>query len=172
VYAGRTDASPSATDVCDYFGCKAIAVIAELTAEHDRLRELDRDLAVAATARDRARSSALAARMQAVLGPHTAVEDVGLFPAFAGEYAGQMALRAGEHRDIDGVLSQVAGGAPPDDWPDRVLSASAQLFEHNLGEQDGVFPAALATLDAEAWEAVSAARLAAGSGMTPVADPA
>jgi hypothetical protein len=43
---------PSVTDVCEYCGCQAIEVIADLTAEHDRLRELSRDLSDAARCAD------------------------------------------------------------------------------------------------------------------------
>jgi hypothetical protein len=38
----------------------------------------------------------------------------------------------------------------------------ALLREHILKEQDGVFPAALAFLDAEQWEAVEAIRARVG----------
>jgi hypothetical protein len=57
----------------------------------------------------------------------------------------------------------------PDDpaWPDRLAAMLAVLREHNFKEQDGVFPAALAGLRTEDWEAVEAARARAGSLLAP-----
>jgi len=48
-------------------------------------------------------------------------------------------------------------------WPDRLTGALAVLREHIFKEQDGVFPAALATLSTADWEAADAARVRAGA---------
>ncbi|WP_245687099.1 hypothetical protein [Streptacidiphilus griseoplanus] len=42
----------------------------------------------------------------------------------------------------------------------------AMLRDHILKEQDGVFPAALANLDTEEWEAVEKVRAEAGTALS------
>lgn len=151
--------------MCEYCGCQNVDVIAELTAEHDLLRELSRDLDAAATADDLVRAGDLAARMRAVLRPHTVVEEDGLFPAMAGEFPNQLATLRTEHRQIDEALRQLADGTPPPDWRARTRAALLDLFEHILKEQDGVFPAALATLSPADWQVTADVRRAVGSGL-------
>jgi hemerythrin-like domain-containing protein len=156
---------PSVTEVCEYCGCQAIEVIADLTAEHDRLRELSRDLSDAARSGDLRAARMLTDPMRAILGPHTAVEESGLFPALADAFPEQIAVLTGEHRAIDAVLAELAEGAPATGWTDLVLAALSQLFEHILKEQDGVFPAALAAFSVHDWNGVAAVRSAASSGI-------
>jgi hemerythrin-like domain-containing protein len=151
--------------VCEYCGCQAIEVIADLTAEHDRLRELSRDLAGAARRGDILAAGTLARAMRAILAPHTEVEESGLFPALAGEFPDQIEVLVDEHRRIDAVLAELADGAPASGWADRVPAALGQLFEHILKEQDGVFPAALAALSVHDWTGIAAVRGVAGSGL-------
>jgi len=151
--------------VCEYCGCQALDAIAELTAEHDAVVELggqarraldcgDLDLAA-----DRARAIAT------VLRPHTAVEEEALFPAMAAEYPGHVDLLVADHRRIDQVLAESAAGTPSDAaWPARLAHALTDLREHILREQDGVFPAALISLDNEEWDALAAARARVASG--------
>jgi len=43
-------------------------------------------------------------------------------------------------------------------WPDRLVGVLFLLRAHILKEQDGVFPAALAALDADQWERIEAVR--------------
>ena len=61
------------------------------------------------------------------------------------------------------MLAEAAAGPPEDAaWPGRLAEALAELRGHIFKEQDGVFPAALASLRTEDWEAVEAARARAG----------
>ena len=96
--------------------------------------------------------------MRGVLAPHTAVEEGGLFPAMAGDFPDQIDALTGDHRDIDCALAELDAEHLGADWPLRVHTALGRLFEHILKEQDGVFPAALATLTARDWEAVARSR--------------
>ncbi|HEV7206022.1 MAG TPA: hemerythrin domain-containing protein [Jatrophihabitans sp.] len=144
--------------MCEYCGCQERDVIAELTAEHDRLRDLARSLNAAVNAADLAAAGRLAEQMHAVLGPHTEVEESALFPALAADFADQLAQLVAEHRDIDAVLCELASGQPQTGWRLRTQLALAHLFDHILKEQDGVFPAALATLTTADWDTLSAAR--------------
>ncbi|MFH8443044.1 hypothetical protein ACH4D3_17655 [Streptomyces sp. NPDC018026] len=81
------------------------------------------------------------------------------------EYCGCQSLTsiAELTREHDAVVAMAA------EFPDRLLDALALLREHILKEQDGVFPAAPATLTTEQWEAVEAGRARAGSALPPPA---
>lgn len=145
--------------MCEYCGCQSIDAIAQLTAEHEELRNLGWEISRAADANGLAAARSLAAAMLAVLGPHTAAEERALFPAMAGEFGPQLAVLTDEHRAIDATLTALADGrAVETTWPTTTRRFVAQLFQHILKEQDGVFPAALATLHPQDWDALAAAR--------------
>ncbi|NKQ57775.1 hemerythrin domain-containing protein [Amycolatopsis sp. K13G38] len=149
--------------MCEYCGCQAVTAIAELTAEHDHVVAL---ISRVRTSTGVAQMAELAREIAAVLGPHTVVEEQGLFPALAGEFAEHIDRLTAEHRRIESVLDEAAGGVPEDpDWPGRLLAALHVLREHILAEQDGVFPAALGFLSTDEWAAVDAARARAGSAL-------
>lgn len=145
--------------MCEYCGCQSIRVIADLTSEHDLVVNLISDARTAADAGDRAAVADVARRIAVVLGPHTAVEEHGLFPALVGEFGEQIAALEAEHRQIEAVLGEAASGIPADPtWPARLLAVLRLLRDHILKEQDGVFPAALATLRTSEWEAAEEVR--------------
>ena len=150
--------------MCEYCGCQALEAIAELTAEHDVVIELGRQVRDALRAGELDLAAERTRAVAAVLAPHTAVEEGALFPAMAGDFAGHVAALRDEHLLIDSVLAEAAHGTPGDPgWPGRVEHVLDVLREHILKEQDGVFPAALALLDPEQWEAVDAVRARVGS---------
>jgi hemerythrin-like domain-containing protein len=136
-------------------------VIAELTAEHDLLRELSHDLTAAVNAADPPAAGRLATQMRIVLAPHTQVEEAALFPALAADFGDQLAGLVAEHHEIDDVLSELAEARSRPGWRWRTELALAHLFDHILKEQDGVFPAALATLTSGDWDTVAAVRAGA-----------
>jgi hypothetical protein len=73
-----------------------------------------------------------------------------------------------EHRIIERVLAESAEATPTDPtWPDRLKHALWVLREHILKEEDGVFPAALATLSAPEWDQVDAVRSRVGTSIDP-----
>jgi len=144
--------------LCEYCGCQQVAVVSELTVEHDTLRNLGHDLATAANEGDLAAARSLAASMRAVLGPHTEVEERGLFPALAADFSEQLDCLVDEHRSIDAALADLVSDAPPALWRHQTRLALAHLFDHILKEQDGVFPAALSTLTPADWDRVNAVR--------------
>ena len=150
--------------MCEYCGCQALAAISELTREHDLVGSLMSEARSACAAADTARLAELARQIATVLGPHTEVEEGGLFPALAGDFPDQVADLEAEHRRIEAVLSEASAGIPGDPaWPGRLIGMLAMLREHILKEQDGVFPAALAGLSPAEWEAVEAVRSRAGA---------
>jgi len=146
--------------MCEYCGCQALPAIAELTREHDLVVNLIADLKGAG---DVARMAELARQVAAILGPHTWVEEQGLFPALVAEFPHQVEGLLRQHRDIEQVLREAADAVPADAaWPGRVRQALFTLREHILAEQDGVFPAALARLDAADWDRIDEVRRRAG----------
>jgi len=99
-----------------------------------------------------------------VLDPHTEVEERGLFPALAADFPDQIAILEAEHQQIAEVLGEASSGLPEDPaWPDRLTAALALLRAHIHKEQDGVFPAALASLRTADWEAMEDIRARVGS---------
>lgn len=155
--------------MCEYCGCQSIEAIAELTSEHDVVRELTGLVAAAATAGELARARDIARVLEVVLGPHTAVEERGLFRAMAREYPEHVARLEAEHRTVEAALAELDDPRPRDGWGARVADAMRLLERHAFTEQDGLFPAALATLDPADWAAVDAVRAEVGSGLSSVA---
>ncbi|MFE9880283.1 hemerythrin domain-containing protein [Streptomyces sp. NPDC005784] len=153
--------------MCEYCGCQSLATIDELTREHDEVVRLISHLRPAHQEGGAARMAEVAREIATVLGPHTQVEEHGLFPALAEDFPEQIAALEAEHRRIESVLAETADGVTPPDpaWPDRLMEAMAMLRDHILKEQDGVFPAALANLGTEDWEAVEAVRSEAGGAL-------
>ena len=156
--------------MCEYCGCQEVTAIAELTQEHDTVVGMFAGARAAVGARDVAAAAAVARSIAEVLGPHTRVEEDGLFPILAMEFPDEVAALREEHRRIEAVLAEAAADVPTDPfWPDRLLVALTVLRTHILKEQDGVFPAALASLRPADWERVErvraglAERVAAGA---------
>ncbi|TVT17322.1 hemerythrin domain-containing protein [Amycolatopsis rhizosphaerae] len=157
--------------MCEYCGCQSITAIAELTAEHDHVAGLISLVREARARGDAAGMARLAREIATVLGPHTQVEEQGLFPALEGDFGEHVASLTAEHRRIEAVLDEAAAGTPADPaWPDRLMAVLHVLREHILTEQDGVFPAALGFLGTEDWAAVDAVRERVGSSL-PTAFP-
>lgn len=149
--------------MCEYCGCQALDTIDELTREHDLVLNLMGQARAAQTGADTAQMAALARQISTALGPHTEVEEQGLFPALTGEFPDHVASLMAEHRRVEAALGEAAAGTPADPaWPARFAEALALLREHIFKEQDGVFPAALATLGAADWEAAEAVRSRVG----------
>ena len=145
--------------MCDYCGCQEVRAIADLTAEHDRIVTLSGQArrAVHAGALDLAAD--LARDIAAVLAPHTLVEEGALFPAMTAEFGDHVRGLLDEHRIIEAVLARAADGTPTDPvWPGLLERALTLLREHILKEQDGLFPAALATLGPDQWDEIDAVR--------------
>ncbi|WP_338895163.1 hemerythrin domain-containing protein [Streptomyces sp. TG1A-60] len=140
----------------------------ELTREHDEVVRLISHLRPAREDGDVARMAQIVREITTVLDPHTRVEEYGLFPAMAVDFHEQIAALEAEHRRIEAVLAEAADGATSSDptWSDRLIEAMALLRDHILKEQDGGFPAALANLSTEEWEAVEAVRVKAGGALS------
>jgi hemerythrin-like domain-containing protein len=150
--------------VCEYCGCQALEAVAELTAEHDLVVELGRQARAALRAGDLDGAAERSRALARILGPHTAVEEEALFPALRDEFPEHVSDLLVEHRLVESALGEAAETTPVDPgWPDRLDAVIELLRRHILKEQDGVFPAALAHLDPQEWEAVEAIRTRVGS---------
>ena len=71
--------------MCQYCGCQQIEVVDELTREHDAVVALIAEVREQLAA-GRPAAAATARRMSMVLGPHTKVEEHGLFPELVAEF--------------------------------------------------------------------------------------
>jgi hemerythrin-like domain-containing protein len=150
--------------MCEYCGCQALATIDELTREHDLVLDLMSEVTAAVAGADTARMAGLARQIATVLGPHTEVEERGLFPALAADFPDHIAALGAEHRRVDAVLGEASAGTPADPaWPARLAATLVILRQHIFKEQDGVFPAALASLSTAEWEAAEAVRSRVGT---------
>jgi len=145
--------------MCQNCGCLANTVIHELTAEHDAVVELIRSIGEHQIAGRTAEMARTCRQISALLGPHTIVEEAGLFAELFDEFPGHLELLIDEHRRVERVLGEAADEVPLDpSWPDRLRDALGLLREHILKEQDGVFPASVIALDGDQWERVQIAR--------------
>jgi hemerythrin-like domain-containing protein len=145
--------------VCEYCGCQDLDAIAELTAEHDTVVNLSGQVRRALRAGDLDQAADGARAIVAVLRPHTAVEEGALFPAIVDDFSDHVAGLVDDHRQIEQVLAESADRTPTDpSWSGRLEQTLVRLREHIIKEQDGAFPAALATLSAAQWDQVDAAR--------------
>lgn len=155
--------------MCEYCGCQSVTAIGDLTREHDAVVDLIGQVRSAHRDGDVAAMTAGVRRIAALLGPHTEVEEEGLFPAMADEYPDQIADLVAEHRGIEKVLGETAaadGMVPGDpEWPRRLMQSLDVLRRHILKEQDGVFPAALVDLSTAQWETVDAIRARVGTAL-------
>ncbi len=150
--------------MCQNCGCLANTVIEELTREHDAVVGLIRTIGDQVVAGHMHEVAATCRAISALLGPHVIVEEEGLFPELFREFPGQLDALTHEHRQVERVLEEAADGVPADrHWPERLRECLGILREHILKEQDGVFPAAIISLDADQWESIERVRRRVGS---------
>ena len=155
--------------MCEYCGCQALATIDELTREHDAALDLMRTARTAIAVGDLPAVRDVCRQLLRLLAPHNAVEEQALFLAMREENPEHVDILLSEHRLIHAVLDDLAHGTPSQDWLLRLTDALHTLREHIAKEQDGLFPAALATLSTTQWEAAERVRSAVGSLLSPAA---
>ena len=144
---------------------QARAAIGALIREHEEVLALVSDVRAARLAGDLPKQASLACQIAAVLGPHQIVEESGLFPALAADYPDPNGLLEAEHHVIETALAEAvraawSGAAYPANpgWPNRLTRALTLLRDHIFKEQDAIFPAALAILNAADWDAIEEIR--------------
>lgn len=154
--------------MCEYGGCQSSPAIDELTREHDVALDHVRVARRAADRNDADLAVTTCQKLTELLTPHNAVEEEALFPAMAREYPEHVGALRAEHQAIHAALTEIATGSPlAHDWQTRLGTALAVLSEHIKKEQDGLFPAALSTLDGPDWAALDQVRARVGSALRP-----
>ncbi|MCK9874270.1 hemerythrin domain-containing protein [Frankia sp. AgPm24] len=144
----------------DYCWCLATPAIDDLIREHDELVELSALARAAYRCGDIEALVESCTAITSVLGPHTEVEERGLFPPMAVEFPEKIAILCGEHRRIEAVLAGATDGTAGTDpaWPARVIETLTLLRRHIVKEQEGLFPAALSVLSSDDWELLAGIR--------------
>ncbi|MGB2571659.1 hemerythrin domain-containing protein [Micromonospora citrea] len=139
--------------MCNYCGCREFPLIGRLSAEHEAIANAAGRLRTAVQGGAADTLDALD-DLLALLMPHTATEEGGLFAELRAEGSMAEAVRqlCAEHDDIHGVLGGVDRSAP--DWP-PVLAALDRLHRHIDNEEHGLFPAAVITLPIPAWDRIT-----------------
>jgi hemerythrin-like domain-containing protein len=139
--------------VCNYCGCREFPLIGQLSDEHEEIENAAGLLRVAIT-EGGADPLARLDDLLALLAPHTATEENGLFTELRdeGSLAGEVAKLCAEHTDIHGMLGAVDRVAP--DWS-AVLPALERLHRHIDNEEHGLFPAAVIALPISAWDRIT-----------------
>lgn len=144
--------------MCDHCGCRDLTTVGRLMNEHDRLRELSDHIRRHLDAGDHASAREHFREVLVVLGPHVAKEEGALFPRLAAdpELTEHVTVLEGEHADLYDAVDDL-DDLPPAAlaaWRDGVLRVLADLDSHMYKEDFGLFPAALATLAGDDWDAV------------------
>ncbi|MGN9768359.1 hemerythrin domain-containing protein [Micromonospora sp. SD12] len=139
--------------MCNYCGCREFPLIGRFSVEHEAIANAAGRLRDAVRAGGADAPAALNALL-ALLIPHTATEEEGLFAELRaeGSLADAVEKLCAEHEDIHGVLGAVDRCAP--DWP-AVLAALDRLHRHIDNEEHGLFPAAVIALPIPAWDRIT-----------------
>ncbi len=144
--------------MCQYCGCHEIVTIGTLMDEHILIRNHCGDTRRCAERGDVAGAVEQVRALQALMRPHNAVEEGGLYLSMTRfeEYEQQAAELYDEHDDLDAAIDAAlaaadAGRADQIDWP-GLIEVLEVLYEHIQREDNGLFPAAAVILDAEDWE--------------------
>ena len=141
--------------MCDHCGCRELTPVSRLMDEHDRLRDLSEHVRRHLAAGDDAGARAHFSELLVVLAPHVATEEGSLFPMLreSDELADHVRVLEGEHAGLYDDVDDL-DDAPAEAWRTGVLRVLHDLDEHMYKEDFGLFPAALAILDGDQWDAV------------------
>lgn len=134
--------------MCDYCGCRTRSLVAALGEEHDRIRSLSARVQGAIDAGDEQAARAALADLAAVLAPHSALEEGGLYPA-VGDVGVEVDRMYTDHEEVDTTLARAAHGDEP---LSAVPIALRRLADHIHVEEFDLFPAAHQLLDDVVWD--------------------
>lgn len=137
--------------MCSYCGCRNIPLIALLTDQHEAIVNASYALTLAQRAEDREAAAVAAKQIGELMHPHTDLEERGLFAEMRKDetFTEHVDSLCAEHDEIDGEFDAIAAGDLS-----RIEPALTLLNNHIAREENGLFPAALAFLDDEQWDAV------------------
>lgn len=134
--------------MCDYCGCRTRSLVAALGEDHDRIRSLSARAQEALDAADEEAARAALAELAAVLAPHSALEEGGLYPA-VGDVGVEVERMYADHAEVDAAIARAAHG---DDALSAVPGALRRLADHIHLEEFDLFPAAHQLLDDVVWD--------------------
>ena len=144
--------------MCDHCGCRNLTPVARLMDEHDRLRELSGHIRRHIRGGEDAAAREHFDELLVILGPHVAKEEGVLFPMLrrSEDLADHVNVLEGEHAGLYDAVDDLDDVPAPaaERWRDAVLRILHELDEHIYKEDFGLFPAAIATLDGEDWDAM------------------
>ena len=134
--------------MCSYCGCDSIEVIGRFMSEHVEIINATGGLREAVLSGHTDALSRASARVTALLWPHTAAEESGLFRVMARDdvYAEHIAGLCAEHATLESLLAAITPGDR--NAMERFENA---LREHIDKEDNGLFPAAAIALDGSDW---------------------
>ncbi len=144
--------------MCEYCGCRGVPAIGELMDEHAELLRESHQVRAALCLGDRVSAATHLARLVGHLDRHVRREEAGIFTAMRqqGEFADEVAMLEGEHRDLHAAVGSLQPGAP--DFEATVNRLFDDLAEHIEREDLGIFPVSVVSLGAAGWEQVERAR--------------
>ncbi len=137
--------------MCSYCGCRALASIAQLTAEHEQIVNLMGDVRRAVGSVDATVLETATSMLTAALARHTTGEERSLFTELRDdpELADHVNELCAEHVDLDTRLGRLQPGGTA-----AVHDLEGLLRRHIDKEENGLFPAAAISLDGAAWDRV------------------
>jgi hypothetical protein len=143
--------------VCAHCGSRQGA-IAELMDQHDAITELCAEVRLLIAQGDEFGARAQMDSLMGVLLPHVAWEEEGLFARIIaqGDFAEEVADLEAEHAKLYVLLADA--DTDRRGWAAPILDVLEDLDAHVYRENFGLFPAAIAVLDAADWKAIVAAR--------------
>lgn len=141
--------------MCDYCDCRSHAEVALLSADHEVLLGLVRDLACAVYEVDRERARALVGRLDERLARHSVREERGVFAQLRDAVVddGYVDRFERDHDQLHALLGRMDG----DEWQRTAPDLIAVLSEHIAREESDLFPAAHQLLAPSQWDAVASA---------------
>lgn len=143
--------------MCQYCGCRDIPLLRDYIAEHALSLNLGHDAVRAIDRGDLSEARLLLDDLAAELNAHWRGEENGLFAVMSREemFAEHIEPLVSEHRELDELLATV--DLTTADGRQAIRDAVDDLFEHIRKEEDGLFPAALTSLDGDDWDFAIAA---------------
>lgn len=147
--------------MCSYCGCESVEVVGRFMREHVEIINATGDLRRAAGCRDLSLVRAAVATVRALLDPHAAAEESGLFAVLAedAEFTEHVVALCREHAVLHQLLDRVAAGSYT-----LFPVFEKMLRAHIDREENGLFPAAAIAFAGPEWERVAA--------LTPGQEPA
>lgn len=137
--------------MCEYCGCRDIALIGRLSEEHYEAVNALGELRRAVESGDADRVAGAVVRMGDELFPHNDSEEAGLFAELVKDdyFAPTINQLIDEHRLMREQVQRIGAGQ----W-DTVLAFEITLRHHIDKEENGLFPATAVAVDGPTWERI------------------